>query len=158
MIAAEGKIKAKEDVEVIDLDRADSQVMGRGLEQHGVNSHRLLDTGRIHMAAGKALGLEAHPAVRMTAALFLEIEFAAVVFPEPGHPRITFLHALEQVQQRLTIVRQRHLRPQPHVHVEVFAKCVVRMRHTNLPVPLALQLVFQLPATVSKQPVRRPMF
>ena len=85
------------------------------------------------MTAGKPLGFEAHPAIRLAAAIFLEVVLAAVGLSEPGHPGKALLDALEQMEKCFTIMRQIQLGPQPHVDVEILTECRVRMRHTILP-------------------------
>src|SRR5688572_10547259 len=100
------------------------------LEQHRVELERLLDGGRVHVAGGDALLLDAAPAVAFAAAVFLEIELIVVVLTEARHGRERFLDALEKMQQRFAIVRQVQLGTEPHVDVEIFTKRAKRVSHT----------------------------
>src|SRR5207247_878062 len=58
MIAAEGKIKTKKHFQMLDLQRANSEVIGSKLEQELVQAKGIVEVGRIHEAADEALGFE----------------------------------------------------------------------------------------------------
>ena len=57
-------------------------------------------------------------------------ETMIVVLAEPRQVGEALLHAFEEVQEGLALVRQGELRPQPHVDVEVVTERRKRMSHT----------------------------
>src|SRR5438128_7342069 len=94
---------------------------------------RFLDAARIHVAGGDALAFDAQPSIAFAGAVFLQVQLIVVVLAEAGHRGELLLHALEEVEQRLAVMRQVQLGTQPHVDVEVFAERPKRIRHTGSP-------------------------
>src|SRR5262249_26313460 len=132
MIAGVRKIESEKHVEIIDLDRTNAQMKRRELQQQRVQLQSFVKIGRIHVTTGQSLLFEAQPSVRKRTALFFEVVVAAVACAEAGHHWEVFLNALEEVEKRLTTVRQIQLRPKPHVDVEILAERRVRICHTSL--------------------------
>lgn len=56
MVAAEGKIEAEEEVEIVDLDGADAEVEGGELEEQRVELESLLDVGGVDVAGVESAG------------------------------------------------------------------------------------------------------
>src|SRR5439155_4403088 len=106
MVAGVREIESEQHIEIVDLNRADSEMIGRELEQQCVQLQRFVDVGRIHVTAGQSLLFEAAPSIRERAAFFFEVVVAAVAFTEARYRWKIFLDALEEVEERLAIVRQ----------------------------------------------------
>src|SRR5271170_2782444 len=137
VIAAEGQIKAEEDVQIIHLDGTDAQMIRSQLQKQAVQLQGVADRWRIDVPAGQPFGFDAGPTVGVRTAILFQIEFAAVVFAKASHRGELFLNPLKEVQQRLALMRQIQLRAEANVDVEIVAKRSEWIGHRFLPVTRA---------------------
>ena len=119
VVAPVGKVESEEQVQRFAVQGTDREHIRRQLQHQPVLIHCPLDVFRIDLSGTESPGFDGAPTIVSLILVFLEDEIPPVAAEEVPHGRVRLLYALEEVEDRLPIGGQLHLRAEIGIDVEI---------------------------------------